>query len=59
MTITAEELQKLLDEAYQKGKADGLASAIIPKTEYIPMTYPLYPWQVTYTTFGTSIGKAD
>ena len=59
MTITAEELQKLLDDAYQKGKADGLASDVIKKIEYIPMTYPPYPWQVTYTTFGTSTGKAD
>ena len=48
MNLTPEELQKMLDDAYQKGKSEG-------NTVYVPMpvapvtTIQPYPW-LTYPT---------
>jgi hypothetical protein len=41
--LTKEELQKMLDDAYTQGYADG-------KVRYDTITYPSYPWYTTTTT---------
>lgn len=38
--LTKEELQKMLDDAYTQGYADG-------KGKYDTITYPSHPWLVT------------
>ena len=48
--LTKEELQKMLDDAYTQGYADG-------KGRYDTITYPSYPWYTTTCTNTTSTDK--
>ena len=41
--LTKEELQKMLDDAYNQGYVDG-------KGKYDTITYPSYPWYATTST---------
>lgn len=63
MNITPEELQKLLDEAYQKGKSEGTVHIhyipIQPVQPVQPVQQP--PW-ITYPTVtwcGTTVSSGD
>ena len=47
--LTKEELQKMLDDAYNQGYVDG-------KGRYDTITYPSYPW---YTTIATNTISTD
>ena len=48
--LTKEELQKMLDDAYTQGYADG-------KGRYETITYPSYPWW--YTTTSSNVISTD
>lgn len=45
--LTKEELQKMLDDAYNQGYSDG-------RVRYDTITYPSHPWWTTITTSNTN-----
>ena len=51
MNITPEELQKMIDDAYNRGKVDALANALNPKIEYVPIPAPWQVAQYPYVTY--------
>ena len=49
ITLSKEELQKMLDEAYEKGNSEGYGRGYIEGKNSVPVTYPTYPY-VYYET---------
>lgn len=60
VSFTKEELEKLLEEAYEEGKADGIESSH-DKVTYVPYPvyyqYPVYP--VTYSDYRITCGDSS
>ena len=50
--MSEEQLQQMLDDAYNQGYADGTKNIVVsPYVQQYPwITSPVYPWTVTYST---------
>ena len=51
--FTKDELQKMLDEAYNQGYSDGKA------TRWDTITYPSHPWYVSTTSDKVTLNATD
>ena len=51
--FTKDELQKMLDEAYNQGYLDGKA------TKWDTITYPSYPWYVSTSSNRTTLNGTE
>ena len=56
-TLTPEQLQKLIDDAYKEGYADGYRNVVITTPTYPPYTPPYYTSPIITCNVGESEGK--